>query len=473
MAGGRQGKKCKICQRLSPAWHEETLVDLPPVLAFQLQRFVFAFDPVTASSNSKKVTARFSFPAVLDMWPYTREGKARCQLDPVVEEEGEGGGEGGREGGEDRPREWYRLAGVLMHRGASPQEGHYYSFVRREGGREGGGGWWCLNDELVSAFDPREEGERAWFAGGDDSPYMLLYEKEEAEAEGLVAEGEGRKGGVLKGPEGEGEALPKLHRRRLVSLAILVTGLTEATLADALPSFPPSARSCPSLFPDVQKLLSLFHWLASSSHRVREEGGEEEEDEGVHERLLHAIRHSERLLRHFLLSSSTASSGQDRAKNSLARWLASQLGGEGGWWGDIFHRRASPPSVAPSLSSTAVVYEHLENLWVGVTEAALDRLMDEPSTPGTRKVMEILARTVCGTEPGAHRTRLMRMEERLRPLLAGEGVGKEEERIGEGEDQSEEEDGGKVHRDEGRRRRHTAGAGQEGWVGSAEGPEGG
>ncbi|EWM27892.1 hypothetical protein Naga_100197g1, partial [Nannochloropsis gaditana] len=123
-------------------------------------------------------------------------------------------------------------------------------------------------------------------------------------------------------------------------------------------------------------------------------------------------------------------------------------------------------------SSTAVVYEHLENLWVGVTEAALDRLMDEPSTPGTRKAVEILARTVCGTEPGAHRTRLMRMEERLRPLLAGEGEGTEEERIGEGEDESEEE-GGKVHRDEGRRRGHKAGAGQEGWVGRAEGPEGG
>ena len=91
LGGGRKGGK---------VWHEETLVELPPVVACQLQRFEFVFDARTGMSRSEKVGGRFAFPMVLDMWPYTREGKARSQKDPQGEEEGEG--EGGREGGRRR-----------------------------------------------------------------------------------------------------------------------------------------------------------------------------------------------------------------------------------------------------------------------------------------------------------------------------------------------------------------------------------
>ncbi|GAB5030739.1 ubiquitin domain-containing protein [Nannochloropsis oceanica] len=446
MGGGRKGgKACAVCEVVSGVWHEETLVELPPVVACQLQRFEFAVDARTGVSRSEKVGGRFPFPMVLDMWPYTREGKARSQKDP------QGVGEGEREGGEEDvvPRAWYRLVGVLMHRGSSPQEGHYYSYVRREGGREEGGGWWCVNDEVVTAFDPAKEAEKVWFVGGYDCPFMLLYEKEEEEEE----EEEEEQGTGVRGGFGGGSLLPApVHSDRLGPLIALVTGLTSATLyappLSSLSSLPSSPSASHVLIPDVQRLLELFHWLASSPAKMRREGAKEQGREGggaMEAVLLKEIKESAGLLRRFLLSPSR----NDKAKEGLAHWLLLRLGTEGGWIDDIFLR----PSSLPSSSSSTPLQQGLVELWMGVAEAALDRVTSQsPSSPQVEEAVQSLGAVLFSEEgqggrEGWRGDGLEVLRERVRPFLnVLDGKLKRARK----EEQREEEEG--MEEEEGRRR---------------------
>jgi hypothetical protein len=378
-------RQCKECGATSALRHEETLLDLPPVLAFQLQRFEASAE---SWSGTVRTRGRFAFPETVDLYPYTTEGKARRERDPSgVVVEGEDGDEGVDDGEEEEeeeapPREWYRLQGVLMHRGASPQEGHYYSYVRRG---KGEGAWWCLNDESVAPFDVAREAERAWFQGGMDSPFILVYARdggdEEAEAEAEAAAG-GLGGMDLayssSSSSGKSAETVLLSHpaapQRLEGLAALVAGLTESTLGghDSHRHHQHQQQHPPPLpATDVQRLLELFYWLGASAARAAAAsipplvGGS---DEG-----LHALRSAGGLLRRRLLEAAVTGGGGDRERDALAVWVLGRLAD--GWLAGVFAAADADGGVAEGKSAHAAppLLRALRRLWVGVAEAALDR----------------------------------------------------------------------------------------------------
>eukprot|EP00624_Nannochloropsis_granulata_P005733 evm.model.NODE_40864_length_14571_cov_26.281244.3 len=238
----------------------------------------------------------------------------------------------------------------------------------------------------------------------------------------------------------------------------LVTGLTSATLQappfSLLPSLPSSPSASHFLIPDVQRLLELFHWLASSPSGTRREGGKEEGREGgaMEAVLLKEIKESAGLLRKFLL----APSRNDKAKDSLARWLLVRLGKEGGWIEDIF----LSPSSLPSSSSSSPLRQGLAELWVGVAEAALDRVASQsPSSPQVEDAIQGLGAVLFpeegeGGREGGREDGLEMLRERVRPYLnVSERKAKRKE--------EEREEEGTLGEQEGRRRRRGEG-GREG-----------
>ena len=312
-----------------------------------------------------------------------------------------------------------------------------------------------MNDEVVSAFDPAKEAERAWFEGGYDSPFLLLYEKEEEEEEEEGVEGgrEGGRGG-LRGSVSDQHSvdLAPIHPGRLEAMVALITGLTTATLQATPPSLPSSLSSHPSashlLIPDVQKLLALFHWLASSFTKQgrREDGREGGAMEAL---LLQDIKQSAGLLRRFLLSPSP----HDKAKDSLAHWLLTRLGKEGGWMEGMFLGPSSLPSSSSQLE------QGMRGLWVGVAEAALDRVVSQSASPQTENTIQGLGEVLFpeegeGGREGGREDGLEVLRERVRPYVnvperKAKRAREEEEEREEGEDEEEDE--------EGRRRRRRGG----------------
>eukprot|EP00762_Andalucia_godoyi_P000663 ANDGO_05358.mRNA.1 putative ubiquitin carboxyl-terminal hydrolase 16 len=102
----RYGKK--LCKA-----QKQFLVSVPPnVLVIQFKRFEFS------GRNGNKIGKFVSFPAVLNMKPYT------TNKDTNVE---------------------YDLCGVVVHSGASLSSGHYFAFVKAANGS-----WYCMDDSRVS-----------------------------------------------------------------------------------------------------------------------------------------------------------------------------------------------------------------------------------------------------------------------------------------------------------------------------------
>ncbi len=396
------GKACRECGATSAVRHEETLLDLPPVLALQLQRFEAA---PGSWGGTVKTRGRFAFPETLDVYPYTAEGKARRERDPGMEE-------GGEEEEEAPPREWYRLQGVLMHRGSSPQEGHYYSYARRGAGAEGE--WWCLNDEAVAPFDVAREAERTWFQGGVDSPFILLYARDAGDEE---AEAEAEATGYRQGHGHSEEEVLAAHLAapgRLEALSTLVAGLAQSTLG--------GGRHSPPVAPlEVQRLLELFHWLAASAAAATTtttplllRSGSDEP--------LHAVKSAGALLRRRLLEGSPPSGRDggraDRERDALAVWVLRRLAG--GWLEGVFAGQDGGDLHGAPLGLA------LRRLWLGVAEAALDRAascfsLGSGSGGGNNKAeeaMDALAAAVMAPALEAQRGgELAVLVERLRPRV--------------------------------------------------------
>lgn len=141
---------------------------LPPVLHFQLLRFVFDFD----REATVKLNDRFEFPTTIDMRPY---------MDPDVSE--------------DLSINFlYHLHGVLVHCGES-NVGHYYAFLRPTAD----GSWFKFDDERVTPateadavaenygcdpqpYEPQQRlgGGRGRFVRRLTNAYMLVYIRESA-----------------------------------------------------------------------------------------------------------------------------------------------------------------------------------------------------------------------------------------------------------------------------------------------------
>jgi hypothetical protein len=144
-----------------PTVKRSSLTALPPHLIVHLKRF--AFDLETMQQN--KLNDRLEFPAELDMWSYSLDGRPRMEGETDadrearrewrrkqgLEREEEAAGARARARGRDHYR--YRLAGVVVHMGTS-NSGHYYSYIRERDGS--GRGWFEFNDTVVAEFDPAD-----------------------------------------------------------------------------------------------------------------------------------------------------------------------------------------------------------------------------------------------------------------------------------------------------------------------------
>ena len=129
-----------------PTTKRVSIKTLPNVLIFQLKRFDFDFN----TFMQVKLNDHYEFPDLLDMFPYTKEGRP---------DGAPGGGGGGAAEAEDgaaedgaaaaRPPEYYqyRLSGIVVHMGTTTS-GHYYSYVRE---RSDSGKWFEFNDKYVTA----------------------------------------------------------------------------------------------------------------------------------------------------------------------------------------------------------------------------------------------------------------------------------------------------------------------------------
>ena len=126
------GWQCAPCGVTRDAARQVALLTLPPVLCFQLLRFVFDLQTLT----KKKVSTPITFPEVLDMKPYLAAESTEADTR-------------------------YRLTAVLMHIGTSAHAGHYTARIYNQlqgrgdpgtpvGDTDGDGeSWWTFNDESV------------------------------------------------------------------------------------------------------------------------------------------------------------------------------------------------------------------------------------------------------------------------------------------------------------------------------------
>ncbi|KAG0577792.1 hypothetical protein KC19_5G182300 [Ceratodon purpureus] len=118
---------CESCQVRVDATHCTKLRSLPPVLNFQLKRFVFNMK----TSTKKKVTSKFSFPRTIDMGPRLSTS-----------------GEAGR-------RAVYDLYRILIHKGSMANSGHYVAHIKDDRTEE----WWQFDDEQVTSLGSHPLGE--------------------------------------------------------------------------------------------------------------------------------------------------------------------------------------------------------------------------------------------------------------------------------------------------------------------------
>ncbi|KAG0615456.1 hypothetical protein M758_5G042500 [Ceratodon purpureus] len=124
---GENQRMCESCQMRVDATHCTKLRSLPPVLNFQLKRFVFNMKTLT----KKKVTSKFSFPRTIDMGP---------RLSAY---------------GENESTAIYDLSAILVHKGSMANSGHYVAHIKDDRTEE----WWQFDDEQVTSLGFHPLGE--------------------------------------------------------------------------------------------------------------------------------------------------------------------------------------------------------------------------------------------------------------------------------------------------------------------------
>jgi hypothetical protein len=151
----------------------------PKHLIIHLKRFEFDFE----SMQQTKVNDRFEFPMELDLYPYTRDGRAardaegdnRSDADgpaaSATTTAGDSGASDGAEDAGDMVREYfkYELAGMVVHMGTA-NSGHYYSYIKERAGENGG--WFEFNDTYVGEFDPADIEDECF---GGEEPVTYGY----------------------------------------------------------------------------------------------------------------------------------------------------------------------------------------------------------------------------------------------------------------------------------------------------------
>ncbi|KAG6554433.1 hypothetical protein Mapa_004350 [Marchantia paleacea] len=129
---GENQYMCESCKTRVDATHSTKLRSLPPVLNFQLKRFVFN----AKTATKKKVTSKFSFPRILDMGPRLSAQSAGRSADAAHSAV-------------------YDLSAILVHKGSMVNSGHYVAHIKDEETGE----WWQFDDEKVSSLGYHPLGE--------------------------------------------------------------------------------------------------------------------------------------------------------------------------------------------------------------------------------------------------------------------------------------------------------------------------
>ncbi|KAG0520852.1 hypothetical protein BDA96_08G109700 [Sorghum bicolor] len=116
---------CESCQKRVDATRCIKLRSLPPVVNFQLKRYVF----LPKTTTKKKISSTFSFPRQLDLGKRLSNPSSSCTYD---------------------------LAAILVHKGTGANSGHYVAHIKDESN----GQWWEFDDETVSKLGVHPFGEK-------------------------------------------------------------------------------------------------------------------------------------------------------------------------------------------------------------------------------------------------------------------------------------------------------------------------
>lgn len=122
---GENQYSCESCQKRVDATRCIKLRSLPPVVNFQLKRYVF----LPKTTTKKKISSSFSFPGQLDM---------------------------GKRLSDPSSNYTYDLAAILIHKGSAANSGHYVAHIKDESN----GHWWEFDDECVSSLGFHPFGEK-------------------------------------------------------------------------------------------------------------------------------------------------------------------------------------------------------------------------------------------------------------------------------------------------------------------------
>lgn len=117
---------CESCQKRVDATRCIKLRSLPPVVNFQLKRYVF----LPKTTTKKKISSTFSFPGQLDL------GKRLSNPSSSYT---------------------YDLSAILIHKGTGANSGHYVAHIKDESN----GQWWEFDDETVSKLGLHPFGEKS------------------------------------------------------------------------------------------------------------------------------------------------------------------------------------------------------------------------------------------------------------------------------------------------------------------------
>ncbi|OQU79121.1 hypothetical protein SORBI_3008G098300 [Sorghum bicolor] len=134
---------CESCQKRVDATRCIKLRSLPPVVNFQLKRYVF----LPKTTTKKKISSTFSFPRQLDLGKRLSNPSSSCTYD---------------------------LAAILVHKGTGANSGHYVAHIKDESN----GQWWEFDDETVSKLgdDNATENNKIVEINNDSLPQHLLDE---------------------------------------------------------------------------------------------------------------------------------------------------------------------------------------------------------------------------------------------------------------------------------------------------------
>jgi len=205
---------CEQCGKKVDALKRCCVGKLPQNLIVHLKRFDFDYDLM----KKIKVNDLCEVPMTIDMWPFTKEGRAELDAAPSSEEDGSdaefeseahGAASAAAPAGapkadaQNHPGCLYDLKGVLVHTGTA-DSGHYYSYIKERRPLPGSSTprWFHFNDTHVEEFNP-EHIPRCTYGGLEPvtqwdpvqnkhvqrwqqkshSAYMLFYERRGQEAE--------------------------------------------------------------------------------------------------------------------------------------------------------------------------------------------------------------------------------------------------------------------------------------------------